>query len=396
MNIVGNQEMIRITNQTLILNLIKEKGMISRADIAKTLNLSPPSTSSNINQLLKSNLIREVGEGISSGGRKPILIQLNKEFGYMVGVDLSNDGIKVALGNICAEVVDTAYLQRRDEGSGIGLFIDILELLNNIIEKSKITKEDIKIIIIAFPGIYDELNNKFITQKVQGLDDLDIVGALKSEFKVKVIVKNDVSAAAFGEFRFGIKNECKNMLFLNADNGIGAGLVINSELYEGSFGAAGMINSIVFSKEHVGGIYKKNGFLETSVSVLKLLQKVKSLCKHDPSVLELCGGSIENLDFGILKRAYEKNNLVIKNELDRVVDLIAMTVANINTLLDLDVIVLGGKMASLGEYYIISIKKIIGELCQSIPYITYSTLKDNSTVYGMFAIAQESILKDTF
>jgi DNA-binding transcriptional ArsR family regulator len=109
MNTAGNQEMIRITNQTLILDLIREKGLISRADIAKLLNLSPPSTSGNISRLLEMNMIREVGEGISCGGRKPILIELNKEYGYIVAVDMSCGDIRISLGNICAEVIDGFY-----------------------------------------------------------------------------------------------------------------------------------------------------------------------------------------------------------------------------------------------------------------------------------------------
>ena len=396
MSIIGNQEMIRVTNQTLILNLIKEKGSISRADIAKNLKLSPPSTSSNINRLLDIGLISEIGEGASAGGRKPILLELNKDFGFIVGIDLSGEEMQVSIGNINAELMDTVSSKARNDSNGIELFIDIIESINSIITRNKIVKEKIKIIIIAIPGIYDSSVNKFVTERLKVWNDIDISGALKSEFKVDVIIKNNMSTAALGEFKFGIKKQCKNMLFVNADDGIGAGLIINGMLYEGSFGAAGMMSSIVFSKDNIGGIYKKNGYLETTVSTTKLTQRIKNLCKNDNSVLELCSGNINNLDFGIIKRAYEKNNLVIRQELDKVVDLIAMTIANINILLDLDTIILSGKLASFGEYYIISIKKITGELCTTTPYISYSTLKDNSTIFGMFAMGQENILNGSF
>jgi predicted NBD/HSP70 family sugar kinase len=100
------------------------------------------------------------------------------------------------------------------------------------------------------------------------------------------------------------------------------------------------------------------------------------------------------LYFGVLKSAYEKNHQDVKDELDKVVDLIAITTANINLLLGLDIIILGGRMAALGEYYLISIKKMIGELCPFTPYIMNSTLKDNSVIYGMLAIGQEHIIND--
>jgi len=389
---VCNQEMVRLTNQRLIINLIKEKGSISRADIAKTLNLSPPSTSSNIVQLLYMGIVKETGEGVSSGGRKPILLELNRQYGYIIGVDMSSEEVRVHLGSIYAEVMDTVSFQSRGEDTGIGLLIDLVNSINTLINNNSIERERIKVILIAAHGIIDKSANRMIFSSFAGWNDLDLVGALKMEYKTKIILKNCACAAAFGEYQFGIKQKCKNLLFISADDGISAGLVINGELYEGANSAAGSIGSTAFSREQVGGIYKKNGYLATTVSMTKLVQRIKNACKNDSTLLELCGNNINKLDFGILKRAYEKNHLAVKGELDRVVDLIAITVANINCLLNVDTIVLGGKMATLGEYYILSIKRVIGELCPFTPYIMYSTLKDNSTAYGILALGQQYIL----
>jgi predicted NBD/HSP70 family sugar kinase len=130
-----------------------------------------------------------------------------------------------------------------------------------------------------------------------------------------------------------------------------------------------------------------------NASSQRLLQRVKNLYRNDAMLLDLCSGDIDKLDFGILKRAYEKGHIGIKDELDKTVVMISMAIGNINAILDFDTVVLGGSMATLGEYYIISIKKAVGQICHHTPYITYSTLKDNSTVYGAFALGQEYILK---
>lgn len=393
MNTAGNQELVRITNQNLILDLIKEKGVISRADIAKILNLSPPSTSSNISSLLEMDLLTEVGEGASSGGRKPILLELNKNYGFMVGIDMGGEEIKVSLGNICAEIIDSVYFKPDYNSSGIGILINIMSSINGLTARNKIEKKKIKTILIAAPGVYDRTANTFTASRIPGWEDINLIGALETEYNADVLVKNDVSIAALGEYIFGIKKSCRNMLFVNADVGIGAGIIINGELYEGGLGAAGIIRSMAFSKEHLASIYKKNGYLETSVSTVKLIQKIKNMCRDDKQLLELCSGNIERLDLGILKRAYEKNHMIVRNELDRVVDLIALSIGNINTVLNVDTIVLGGKMAILGEYFIISIKRVVGEICSFIPYITYSVLKENSAIYGLFAVGQDHMLK---
>lgn len=392
---VGNQEMVRINNQRLILNLIKERGSISRADIAKTLNLSPPSTSSNISQLIEMDLIREVGEGVSIGGRRPILLELNREYGYIIGVDVSTSKVNVVIGNIYAEIMDTVSFQSMEEDSGIALLIDLVNAINTIVKRNDIKRDKLKVIIVGVSSVIGESDNRAGSYKGDSIwNDIDIVGALEMEFKAPVLLRNYSAMAAFGEFNFGIKQKCRNLLFVHAGMHIGVGLILNGELYEGNNGLAGVIGASVFSREQAGGIYRRNGYLETVVSTSKLIQRIKNSCRSDKLLLELCGNNINKLDFGVLKRAYEKNHIIIKNELDRVVDLISITIANINSLLNLDVIVLGGEMAALGEYYIISVKKMIGDVCPSIPYIAYSSLKENSTIYGILALGQQRILTD--
>lgn len=393
MGTIGNQEMVRVTNQNLILDLIKERGMISRADIAKTLYLSPPSISSNINCLLEMGLLREAGEGASSGGRKPILLELNKDYGYIVGIETGGEEVRISLGNICAEIIDTQYLEPVNDNSGVGLLINIMHSLNEMIEGKHISKGKIKVIAIAAPGVYDIQSKKMVGSTDMDWSDIDIGGALKAEYGAEIIIKNDISIAALGEYIFGLNKNCGNMLYINADNRIGAGMIINGELYEGSFGAAGIIRSMAFSREQIGGIYKKTGYLETSVSVDKLVRKIRNTCREDKQLIELCGGEIARLDFGVLKRAYEKNHMTVKNELEKVVDLISMAIGNINTVLNVDTIVLGGRMAALGEYFIISIKRVVGELCPFTPYIAYSVLKENAVIYGLLAAGQEHVLK---
>lgn len=392
MSTVGNQEMVRITNQTLILNLIKEKGTISRADIAKILDLSPPSTSSNINLLLEMDLLREVGEGASSGGRKPILLEFNKDYGYIIGIDMGTEEVKISLGNICAEIVDSIRFKNDDQSTGVKLLIDMLVSSKALLDRNKIGRNKIKAIVIAVPGVYDKTSNKLMASRINW-DDIDLVGALEKEYGVPVLVKNDAGAAALGEYYFGMKKNCSNMLYVNIDPGISTGIILNTELYEGSFKAAGIIRNMAFTKEQIGGIYKKNGYLETTISGDRLIQKVKNLCKNDKELQGYCGGHLENLDFGIIKRAYEKNHPVVKDELDKIVELIGMAIGNINAVLNVDTIILGGRMAALGEYLIISIKRIVSEICTFTPYICYGALKENSVIYGTLVIGQDYILK---
>jgi len=103
--VVGNPELIRRTNQGLIIEIIRQVGLISRADLAKTLQLSAPTVSANVERLLNRNVLLEVGSGGSRGGRPPILLKLNPDYGFMAGVDLSSDRVRIALVDFTGEIM---------------------------------------------------------------------------------------------------------------------------------------------------------------------------------------------------------------------------------------------------------------------------------------------------
>ena len=83
----ATQSMIRINNQELIIEYILEKGALSRARISKELNISKPTVSSNAEKLIEQNILKEIGEGESSGGRKPTLLDLNYDYRIIIAMN---------------------------------------------------------------------------------------------------------------------------------------------------------------------------------------------------------------------------------------------------------------------------------------------------------------------
>ncbi len=88
-----------------ILKLIRIKGPISRKEIAQSLDVSLPTVSNKVGELLSLGIVREIASGGSGKGRKPSLLEYNRDSGYVIGVDIGGEYIRTALSNMVGEIV---------------------------------------------------------------------------------------------------------------------------------------------------------------------------------------------------------------------------------------------------------------------------------------------------
>ena len=135
--VLGNQRLVRITNQKLIIDAIRENGLISRAELSKLLKLSLPSVSSNIDRLIKQGLLVEVGEGDSSGGRKPIMLEFNNNYGNIIGIDMAGMEVKVAVSNLKPEILAKMTFAISENSNGEEILQILIEKVSEIISKYK-------------------------------------------------------------------------------------------------------------------------------------------------------------------------------------------------------------------------------------------------------------------
>ena len=134
--------------------MIIDTGPTSRIDISKKLRISRPTTSVYIGELIKDNLIKEVGKGNSTryGGKKAVLLQFNRRAGYILGVMIGVKTIRTALTDLESKIVEKIKIPT-EEWLGPKAVIDkIVKSLKEIIKISGVNKE--KIIGVVFNG-YD-------------------------------------------------------------------------------------------------------------------------------------------------------------------------------------------------------------------------------------------------
>ena len=391
----GNQLMVKENNQKFIIDTLIQKGSTSRAELAKTLKLSAPSVSNNINQLLKKKILLEIGEGDSIGGRRPILLQFNYNLGYIIGVDLTGQDLKVALSNLKPEIMELRTVNISNEKDGKRILKIITENIADILEKNNLQADQLQAIVIGFPGVINEDNGKFIGLPlwVYVWDEINIREEIHKVFNVEVIIKNDINLAALGESNFGVGRNYKNLVYVSISMGVGAGIIINHQLYEGIHLAAGEIGYLSSDIADINFDNSHMGPLESKVAIPGIINKVKKDLSSGVNslIMRLVQGDAEHIDIKIIEEAIKQEDPYIMGEMARIRDELGIRLANISTLLDLEVIILGGKIIDLGYNFLDPLNEIISKLTPMKTRLIYSSLDQNAVLYGAFAMALEYI-----
>lgn len=280
----ADKQLIKKINTNAILNIIRTKGLISRADIAKELGLNPATVSNNVADLLNIGLIRERGIGNSSGGRKPIMLELDYENVYMIGVytELShvNIGIVDLKGHVVAKRV-FAFSQESPDDKGELILQRVISGIETTMAYSEIPKEKLMGIGVGLHGLVDSVKGESVFAPAFHWHHLRIKDILYEKFHIPIVVDNDVRAMAFGEKWFGGAQGCDSFILINVGEGIGGALFFGGKLHSGKTFGAGEIGHIKVTHRHIRCKCGNEGCLTMVASEAAIIDIIKTTVNND-------------------------------------------------------------------------------------------------------------------
>jgi hypothetical protein len=227
-----------------ILELLRARGPLTRTEISQGTGFNIVTVSNYINQFIKQLLVSERGFDVSTGGRKPILVELNAKAGFTVGVDLGPTGIPNAqvvlvITDLRGQVVHRIVKHREQENMD-RLLQSLGGWLRELLKTSPVETKKIFGIGIGLPGIMDERAGTVRDTSLHGIRTNYVTtrDQLEAELHLPVLVGNDSTLAGYGEFRLGLDRPAQNAIYLYSD--VGASLIFNGHVYWGSGGSAGV------------------------------------------------------------------------------------------------------------------------------------------------------------
>ena len=393
----GNLRLVQKINRSLVLNLIKEKGPISRADISKIIKLTRSTVSNLVYYLIRKDLVKEIGLTSSGVGRKAILLKLNSKAYYSIGVDLGTLRTTVVITDLLGRIEKRIEYPTNSHQDKDKIIKKLITTIHNIIKDSGIQLKKISGVGVAAPGLIDKKGLMLITPNF-GWKDTPLGGILKKEFHIPVFVDNNVNAMALAEFEFGKGQGVKNFVFINVGIGIGAGIVIDGKLFHGESNCTGEIGHTTVDYNGPKCSCGNNGCLEVMVSGPAVVKRaIKAIKEGEKSVIsELVNYDLNKISAEIVYKAANQGDKLGRSIMEKTGEYLGTGVANIINLFNPELVIVGGGVARAGDLIFEPLKKAVQERAFSVSAevakIIPVSLGKDCTVIGAAAL----VLKEMF
>ncbi|MEH7304451.1 ROK family transcriptional regulator [Neobacillus drentensis] len=235
---IADQILVKKMNQKVLLNEIVSNSPISRARLSEITGLNKSTVSSQVNTLIEKKLIFEIGQGQSSGGRKPVMLVFNKNAGYSISIDIGVDSINGILTDLKGNIVVDQYhrLEKPSLDNNKDILFSMIKELSSQIPESPYGLIGIGVCV---PGLVSTEQKVIFTPNIDWNYQLDLKADIEKEFQVPVFIENEANAGAYGEKVFGAAKNYENLIYVSVGTGIGIGIVINHDIYRGVNGFAG-------------------------------------------------------------------------------------------------------------------------------------------------------------
>lgn len=368
------------------------------ADLSREFNISIPKINDSINELITENLVKDYGKQTSNIGRKPNNYGLEANSVFFIGVQVGNDSLNIAMINMKTDIVahrdDITFRLENNKQS----LLAICEEINDFISSHNTNLNKVLGVGINFSG---RINYR--TGQLQGYFDfleIPLPTFFKQELGINTFVENDTRGLAYGEFSSGLVREEKDVLFVNVDNGVGLGIMIDGQLYYGKSGFSGEFGHIpIFDNDIICKCGKK-GCLETEASGGALRHKVIQAINHGASsILTKQFAHLEDVRLiDIVRSAKMDDNLSIE-AINEVGEKLGRGIAALINIFNPELIIIGGILAQSEEYLSLPLKNAINKYSLSIvnkdTKIVVSTHGEKLGAIGAGLLLRDRLLKIT-
>ncbi|WHZ03697.1 ROK family transcriptional regulator [Neobacillus sp. YX16] len=351
-------------NQSTVLNMIRLSEPISRAEIAKLTNLTPPTVSSLVSELIEKNLItEEQSTNSKAGGRKPIMLRINYSAHYILGVYAAAEVVRVILTTMDGKIVSDYNNDITELPSKTEFINMIIDNIHYILNKTSIEKDLILGIGFAMHGLVDPDQGLAIFSPHLHLENIPIKVSLENEFNIPVIVENDVRALAIAESWFGQGQGDSDFICLSVGRGIGSGIFINNDIYKSTFNTAGEIGHTILDINGPKCQCGNNGCLEAYASESAILSKVKKelITNQDTLLHNWVRDGSDELSIKMVFKAAKQGDPFAKSILEDAGKSLGLAAANMINILKPSKLILEGSLFEEGDFVKSPLIEMIGK-----------------------------------
>jgi len=382
-----------------ILELRMKGGPISRTEISRLTGLNIVTISNYVTEFIKNGLVIEKGLDVSTGGRRPTLVELNPKSGYIIGVGLTALNIVGILVDSKAQLICEVKKERPSEITE-AVIDRLVETVEDVLNKSKVEVKKIKGLGVGIPGVIDEAGQTIRWFGSMGLSMVSISGIslrdiFEKEFDIPTLVEHDAACAVFGERWFGFEDDIKDMVYMYT--GVSCGLIINGQTYRGSTNSAGELGIFNSAEPDLELRRQESLNLGTWELDLGIVYNAKVAFEKGlkSRIFELAENNPEGVNLSLVIEASKVGDKLANELLETAGRQLGKKIAFLVNLLNPEVVVIGGGIEQAGSVFIDSVKRTVHawsreEAVRSLRIVP-SRLGENAIAMGAICLVLQRI-----
>lgn len=372
--------MLGNANKYAILRTIRRCGPTSRADLARELGMSPPSISSNIAALLEAGLISEIGSGSADFGRKPILLEFNRTFRYACGIDIGETSARLAVADGVGEIVGSKEVGIRPERGAQAILALAAREVRELADGAGVDWGRMGAAAVSVPGIVDERTGELTLSTIIGKwEGLRIREFLEAELGIPAAVGNDVDMAILGEHGSGRGRGHDNLVYIKIGDGLAARIIIDGRLFHGVHDSAGEIGYMLLDQADERPAFRSRGALEQRICNDTIDREYRS-ARARAGLSRV--PKAEMVTLARLLAMAEGGDAIASGILRSVVGNLSRTLVNVASVLDVDLVILGGDAEAFGEAQLSAVRKFMERHVPYVPAVVTSSLGGMAGIAG--------------
>jgi predicted NBD/HSP70 family sugar kinase len=373
----GTPRLLRAHNERTLLEHLRRAGPSSRPQLARVAGLSKPTVSQALANLERAGLVRRAGAASPSLGRKAMLYEFDPTAGYVVGIDIGREWIRVVAADLSGAIVARSDERNRARSSA-ALVAAVAAVAHEVVAAAGLTWDRVAHTVVGGPGVFDPDSDRLRhAPNLPGWSRPGLMSSLREALPPSVALDNDANLAAVGERTYGSGRDAKTFVYVSVGTGIGMGIIIEGELYRGSHGAAGEVGYAPIAGDE-GPDARRRGIAEAAASADAVVRTAKRL--------GMSGASSAKRVFAAARAGDELALAAVTAEAER----LALVVSTVAAILDPEFVLLGGGVGGNIDLLRPPLERRLAELTPLAPPIAEAALGQDAIVLGAVANALDT------
>lgn len=356
--------------------VMNRQAPFTRAEIVRATGLSVPTVGSLTGDLIRRGILRDLGAGPSSGGRRPSFMEFNRRHGFVVGIDIGPTRTRLAVADLHDEILARRIVPTVTRGGPIATLAQLASEVRALLNEAQAPPGRLLAVCVGAPGMVDiDRGVVLLAPNLDGWLNVPLRAMLERELGAGVIVDNDVNLAIVGEHWRGAARGHDTCAFLFVGTGIGAGVLIDGTLHRGHHFMAGEVAVMAMGPQFIDQDFGPRGCFET-------LAGLEALASRWPRSRDNPEGWVAQL-----VEAAQAGDEQARAAIAETARFIGMAVTNLGAVLDPSLIVLGGAMFAQGKGLLQEIRAVVQRITRAPIDVVLSELDKDAPLTGSLLMA---------